>query len=232
MVPRWSFAASCLVAFIAAAGACSSGEAAQVDTSPTEIDGVAVAVSRAQSVMPVDLPDSRVRLLIEGLCAATTDDVDTIVAQLERATPTDPAARAGVLRAIDAGTAQRCPGAVDPRVRAAVGARLSPPLPEGGPSSATSTGGGSDETPGAVDESGSGPKRGTTAPGRPSGTGSGSGSGSSSGATGSGGSTGSSGSTSTAAAGGGNADGAGNRSTTDYNQSVESSSGTDSSTPG
>lgn len=210
LLRRW-LALPALAALVVAAAACGGDDkAAQVDTEPARAD-LAGALSLAQSAMPVDVSDSQVRLLIGDLCEAGPADVDVIVGQIAGMSLADQAQLDAALQGLDAGTADYCPDAVDPAVRAAVadGAQAALPIPT---------------TP-AVDAPASA--------GSPSGVSGGSGSTGAAPAAGSNGATSASnGSSGAATAGGGNATGSGNQSSTGFTQSVGSGSSTNDASAG
>ncbi len=175
-------------------------ESGEVDTERPTVD-LSGAVATAQSSMPIELPDSRVRVLLEDLCAAGIGDAAHVADQVG-AMPLADAGQAGaVVQALDAGTDELCPDEVDPSVHDAVEAAAAAATP-----TSTTT------APAAVQSNRSSSVESES----PS-----SNSYSSSGSTGASSSSGSSNSSSgSGAAGGGNATGAGNQSSTNFGQNV------------
>lgn len=211
-------AALALVAVLVAGAAACGGqddEEGQVETEPVAGE-LAGAVSSAQAAMPIELPDSRVRVLLQDLCDAGASDTGAIIEQLAGLPVTDPAQIDAVLAALDVGTADLCPGGVAPAVHGAVaaGARAAPPATSSPPTAAA-------EAPSGGGAGASGRSSSSAGP-----SGSTSGSGAASGGSSANGSSGS------AAVGSGNATGSGNQSSTNFGQNVTSdSSTTTSSTP-
>jgi hypothetical protein len=210
-------AASAVGLLLLGAAACSDGAGtrAQVDSGAPTAD-VAAALATAQAAMPIEVSNSRVRVLLRELCGSGAAGTDAAIDQVGALTLADAGQADGVLAALDAGTAKLCPGDVDPSARSEVAAAAKAAVPAVA------------STPAAADSqsSGASPVAGT------SGTGS-TGSGSSNSAAAGGGTPGSSNSSSgEAVVGGGNATGSGNQSSTGFTQSVGSGSATNSNTAG
>jgi hypothetical protein len=200
---------SALVLALVLLGAAACGQqddaSGEVDTERPAVD-LSGAVAIAQSSMPIELPDSRVRVLLEDLCAAGIGEAADVADQVA-AMPLADAGQAGaVVQALDAGTAELCPDEVDPAVHDAVAAAAvaAAPTPSTVPA-ATVAGGPS--------SSGSGPSPRTNEYSDSSTAGSASSSGSSNSSSGSG------------AVGSGNANGSGNQSSTNFGQSVSGTTG-------
>jgi hypothetical protein len=196
-----------LALLLLGAGACGGQDDAsgEVDTERPTVD-LSGAVAVAQSSMPIELPDSRVRVLLEDLCAAGIGDAADVADQVA-AMPLADAGQAGaVVEALDAGTDELCPDEVDPAVHDAVSAAAvaAAPTPTTVPA-ATAAGG--------TSSSGSGTSPRTNEYSDSSTAGSASSSGSSNTSSGSG------------AVGSGNANGSGNQSSTNFGQSVSGTTG-------
>jgi hypothetical protein len=178
----------------------------------TPVTDLADAVAVAQRSMPVDLPDSRVGILLEDLCAGDAPD-------LEGLSLADQAQLVATIAALEAGSDDLCPGSTAPALLEEARAATPPPAPDpAGAAAAAAEGGG-----GAASSGPSGATGGSSA--ASGSAASGSGAGSSSGASNS--------SAGSASSGGGNATGTGNSSDTDFTQAVGSgSSGSSSSGAG
>lgn len=207
MLNRRRLALPILGALLLGGAACGGKDDAegQVDTELPRGD-LASALTVAQSEMPVEVPDSRVRVLIGDLCEAGPADVDGIVEQLAGLPVSDQAQLDAVLQALDSGTEELCPDEVDPAVRAA----LATDAQAAAPSPTTTAVAASASSNGTSSASGGSAPAAESAPAGSSSTPSGA----------------SNGSTGSAAVGGGNASGSGNQSSTDYTQSVGSGSAT------
>lgn len=207
---RRRIALAVVPALLVAVAACGGKDdtTGEVDTEAPAGD-LATALIAAQAAMPVEVPDSRVRILIEDLCAAGPADTPGIVGQLTALPVAGPAEAQAVLDALEAGTSTRCPGGVEPAVENAVAeaalaaaptTTTTPPAVAAAPASGTSGGASSGQGSTSPSSSSSGD----------SSTSNSSSSGSSNSSSGSG------------VVGGGSATGTGNQSTTDYGQSFGS----------
>ncbi len=208
---RSAVALASLLLLGAAACGGQDDESGAVDTETPTVD-LSGAVAVAQSSMPIELPDSRVRVLLEDLCAAGIGDAADVADQVA-AMPLADAGQAGaVVQALDAGTDELCPDEVDPAVHDAVAAAAVAAAPTPTTVPATSAAGG-------TSPSRSGASRGTNEYSDSS----------TAGSTSSSRSTSSSGSTNSSsgsgAVGGGNANGSGNQSSTNFGQSVSGTTG-------
>ena len=204
-------AALLVPALLLAAAACGGQQddaSGQLDTERPTVD-LSGAVATAQSSMPIELPDSRVRVLLEDLCAAGIGDAADVADQVA-AMPLADAGQAGaVVQALDAGTAELCPDEVDPAVHDAVAAAAvaAAPTPTTVPAPAAASAAGGT----GASQSGTSPR--TNEYSDSSTAGSTSSPGSSNTSSGSG------------AVGSGNADGSGNQSSTNFGQSVSGTTG-------
>ena len=180
-----------------------------VETAAPAAD-LADAVSVAQRTMPVAVPDSRVGILLEDLCAGAAPDLAALALA-------DEVALEAAVGALEAASDGLCPGEVDPAQLAA--ARRDTPLAA---SAATPTAGTAAPAPSA----GTAAAGGTSSAERPASASSGA----SAATSGSGGAANTS--TGAASTSGGNATGTGNSSSTDFTQGVGSSSNQSSSGSG
>jgi hypothetical protein len=206
--PSVLLVAGCLVAAAACSDSSSADGPSKVDTDAPATE-LAAAVRTVQADLPVDLPRSSIEVLLQDLCALDPRGAASAVASQLAPLAVDAGQAQDVLHALDAGTGELCPGAVDAAARAAAEAALAPTTTTAAPAAATST-------------SGSGGGRAATGSG-------GSGTRSSSSSKVSNGPVSASGSidtsTGSASAGGGNANGSGNQSSTSFSQDVSSSNG-------
>jgi hypothetical protein len=180
------------------------------------------AVAIAQSSMPLALPDSRVGILLEDLCA----DAD-VTGQVQGLGLADQGQVDAAVAALEAGTDELCPGTVDPAGLDGLAAAAAPApttaTADAGTAAAATGGTGGGASTGSSSRSG-----GTGGSTAAAGTGS---SGSSTAGSSSGGGAGNT-STGSASSGGGDASGTGNQSSTGFTQSVGGSGASNSATAG
>jgi hypothetical protein len=201
-------AALLVPALLLAAAACGGQQddaSGQLDTERPTVD-LSGAVATAQSSMPIELPDSRVRVLLEDLCAAGVGDAGDVANQVAAMPLADAGQADAVVQALDAGTDELCPEEVDPAVHDAVAAAAVAAAP-------TTTTVPTPSAAGAPSQSRSGASPSTNEYSDSSTAGSSSSGGSSNSSSGSG------------AVGSGNADGSGNQSSTNFGQSVSGTTG-------
>ena len=192
-----------------------------VETAAPATD-LADAVAIAQSSMPLALPDSRVGILLEDLCAD-----DDVTGQVQGFGLADQSQVDAAVAALEAGTDELCPGDVEPASLDGLAAAAAP-APTTPAADATTAAAGTGGT-GGGSSTGSGTRSGGTG-GSTAAAGTASSGSSTAGGTASGGA----GNTSTGAAstGGGNASGTGNQSSTGFTQSVGGSGASNSSSVG